>query len=145
MKRLYHVLEEFYFHAAPLGVSFVSPKLSSGLAFGRSSAKFDGMLGSVDGFIQEHLENLGISVFLANFGWSELLIVQFPYLPEEPELVGPWLRFVRLSAAIARYLEDPSESPEPPPPGIGARQPTPGLPPAKPRVASEPLPEDELR
>ncbi|MCA1695208.1 MAG: hypothetical protein LC749_11015, partial [Actinobacteria bacterium] len=32
---------------------------------------------------QDHLENVGLSEFVANFGWSELLVVEFPFQHEE--------------------------------------------------------------
>lgn len=130
MSPLSHLLESFYTRLEPQGVAFVgSAKL--GVSFGRPVTS---RLESSEGFTQHHSENEGLSVYTSSFGWGKLLVAQFDFQEDFPPPTRPWMAFVRLAALIQRYLDNPTDFPEPPGAAVPVLRPSPVGP--KPRSLS---------
>jgi hypothetical protein len=136
MTSLRHALESFYDRVRPLGVAFVGPpRLAAG--FGRPPATCSWMWEGRDGFLQYHLEESDLSVYVSSFGWGKVLIAQFRFQQDCPPPAEPWLAFVRLASAIARVIDSPDDAEDSGITGV----PVPGPHPAPPggRAAEAPL------
>jgi hypothetical protein len=121
------LLESFYRRLEPRGVAFVgSAKL--GVTLGRDPTPLIPHLESQDGSTQLHFEGQCLSVYASYFGWGKILIAQFGFQDDFPPPSRPWFAFARLAGLIQRYLDDPSEWPEPPAAPVREPRPRPDSP-----------------
>lgn len=142
MEQLDHALQKFYEHAEPLGLAFWS-ETDSMVSFGLSANRLTDLIRSSDGFLQWHIEEQGISVYVSAFGRRGYLIAQFEFQPRFPPPLRPWLAFARLAAAVARILETPGRERELPPTLVAVPRPNPRSP--KDRGAEAPFDEGARR
>ena len=127
MSPLSYLLESFYLRLEPQGLAFVG-SAKFGVSFGRPVPSLHGL---TDGFTQNHSEISGVSVYASSFGWGKFLVAQFEFQEDYPPPTRPWLAFVRLAALTQRYLDNPTDFPEPPGAGVPVLWPYPTAP--KPR------------
>ena len=121
---LFYLLESFYLRQKPLGVRFTGPSRLE-VTFGHFVSS--GLV-TTEGFAQCHLEDADVSVYASYFGWGKSLIAQFPFQQDFPPPLRSWLAFVRLAAHVQRYLDNPTDFPDPPGAGVPARHPYPPKP-----------------
>lgn len=124
---LISLLESFYERFEPRGVAFVG-SAKFGVSLGRSPMSVLPRLESAVGFTQLHLETECVSIYASHFGWGKVLVAQFGFQEDFPPPSRTWLGFVRLAAHVQLYLDDPSDSSEPPAAGVLVRSPRPGPP-----------------
>lgn len=105
MSALRPLLAAFYERYQPLGVAFVG-SAKYGVKFGSLPYDAQGLCG---GFTQLHDADHSVSVYASYFGWGKFLIAQFEFQNDDLPPGRPWLAFVRLAAAVQRYLDEPGE------------------------------------
>src|SRR5215471_19221378 len=103
MSRVRDLLEAFYFREEPLAVALFDRDHSSRISFGFSMERYVGHIGTHTGMSQVHLENLGVTIFVAALEGGDRLVVLHQFV-EDLEVKRPWLRFVHLATFLTLSL-----------------------------------------